>query len=214
MDHYVKDQVVIVTGGSSGFGLEAARILLEMGAKVAITGRNRERLDEARKQLAHDDLLAVRADAVKTKEWIALVQKVVKRWGRIDVLVNNHGAGVKIAEVESMEDADIEAVLDINIGSVIKGVPRGSPGHEAAEERSHRQRLQRLRVSFMARLGASTRRPRTAWSASPAACTKKWPLGAARPPSFIPGAAQTHFCDAAGICQGLAQRLPRRPRFR
>ena len=47
MDHYVQDKVVIITGGSSGFGLEAARILLEMGAKVVITGRNRERLDAA-----------------------------------------------------------------------------------------------------------------------------------------------------------------------
>ena len=40
MQHYVKDKVIIVTGGSSGFGLETARLLLEMGAKVVITGRN------------------------------------------------------------------------------------------------------------------------------------------------------------------------------
>ena len=39
MDHYISDKVVVITGGSSGFGLETARILLEMGAKVVITGR-------------------------------------------------------------------------------------------------------------------------------------------------------------------------------
>lgn len=38
MEHYIHGKVVIVTGGSSGFGLETARILLEMGAQVAITG--------------------------------------------------------------------------------------------------------------------------------------------------------------------------------
>ena len=46
MKHYVDGKVIIITGGSSGFGLEAARILLEMGAKVVITGRNQERLDQ------------------------------------------------------------------------------------------------------------------------------------------------------------------------
>ncbi len=63
MKHYVKDRVVIITGGTSGFGFETARMLLEMGAKVAITGRNRRRLDQAKDKLAHKNLLAVRADA-------------------------------------------------------------------------------------------------------------------------------------------------------
>jgi NAD(P)-dependent dehydrogenase (short-subunit alcohol dehydrogenase family) len=39
MKHYVQDKVIIITGGSSGFGFEAARILLEMKARVVITGR-------------------------------------------------------------------------------------------------------------------------------------------------------------------------------
>ena len=69
MEHYVQDKVVIITGGSSGFGLEAARILLGMGAKVAITGRNAERLAAAEKDLAGDQLLAVQADACCTDDW-------------------------------------------------------------------------------------------------------------------------------------------------
>jgi len=48
MKNYVKDKVVIITGGTSGFGLETARMLLEMGAKVAITGRSKKRLAQAR----------------------------------------------------------------------------------------------------------------------------------------------------------------------
>jgi len=121
MKHYVKDKVVVVTGGSSGFGLETARILLEMGAKVVITGRNKERLAGAEKDLAHENLMAVQADAVKTADWKTLIAKTRERFERIDVLVNNHGAGVKIAEVEHMEDDDIQTVMDINIISVIKG---------------------------------------------------------------------------------------------
>ncbi len=42
MQHYIDGKVVIVTGGSSGFGFETARLLLEMGARVAITGRAKQ----------------------------------------------------------------------------------------------------------------------------------------------------------------------------
>lgn len=40
MEHYIENKVIVVTGGSSGFGLATARLLLEMGAKVVITGRD------------------------------------------------------------------------------------------------------------------------------------------------------------------------------
>ena len=69
MQHYVSDKVVIVTGGSSGFGLETARILLGMGAKVVITGRNEQRLRDAEADLQSDNLLAIQADAVVTDDW-------------------------------------------------------------------------------------------------------------------------------------------------
>ena len=115
MEHYVKDKVVVITGGSSGFGLEAARILLDMKAKVVITGRNQTRLDQATKDLDHADLLAVQADAVSTEDWKKMIAETMDRFGRIDVLINNHGAGVKIATVEDMPDEDIQQVMDINI---------------------------------------------------------------------------------------------------
>ena len=121
MKHYVKDRIVIVTGGSSGFGFETARMLLDMGAKVAITGRNQERLDQAEKKLANDNLMAVQADAVSTDDWRKLIAAVIQRFGRIDVLVNNHGAGIKIATLEEMSDTDIQQVMDVNLISVIRG---------------------------------------------------------------------------------------------
>lgn len=134
MKHYVENKVIIVTGGSSGFGRESARLLLEMGAKVVITGRNQERLDRAQGELSSDRLLAVRADAVSSADWHALIQATLDRFARLDVLVNNHGAGVKIAPVDDMEDEAIQAVIETNLISVIKGCreavkvmkPRGS----------------------------------------------------------------------------------------
>ena len=79
MDHYVAGKVIVITGGSSGFGLEAARMLLDMGAMVAITGRNKKRLAAAEKELAHDNLLAVAADATKTADWKKLLAAVLKK---------------------------------------------------------------------------------------------------------------------------------------
>lgn len=121
MQNYVKDKVIIITGGSSGFGLESARILLEMNARVVITGRNSERLNEAAKVLASDDVLAVQADAVQTADWHKLLQATLDRFGCLDVLVNNHGAGVKITPLENLSDEEIRTILDINLTSVIKG---------------------------------------------------------------------------------------------
>ena len=198
MPHYVQDKVAIITGGSSGFGLEAARILLRMEAKVAITGRNRQRLDEAEKQLAHENLLAVQADAVKTDDWKTLIQKVLDRWGRIDVLVNNHGAGVKITEVENMEDQVIEEVLDINLVSVIKGC------REAVRVMKRQGSGHIVNVSSGCAYHAWP-----CWAVYTAAkdgmvgftrCLhKEMAAWGGKATSFIPGAARTNFCDAAGI---------------
>lgn len=47
MKNYVQDKIIIITGGSSGFGLAAAGLLLELGGQVVITGRNQKRLQAA-----------------------------------------------------------------------------------------------------------------------------------------------------------------------
>jgi NAD(P)-dependent dehydrogenase (short-subunit alcohol dehydrogenase family) len=207
MEHYVAGKVVVVTGGTSGFGLEAARLLLEMGAKVTVTGRNKDRLEKARKDLAHEDLLAVRADATKTADWKRLIRKVLDRFGRIDVLVNNHGAGVKIATVEEMDDDAIEAVLDANLASVIKGC------REVVRVMKPQQSGQIVNVSSGCAYHAWP-----CWAVYTAA--KQGLVGFTRclhlemsawggkATSFIPGAARTGFCDAAGIASDWMQGYP------
>jgi len=199
MKNYVADKVIVITGGSSGFGLEAARILLGMGSKVVITGRNEDRLAEAVASLGDgDNLLAVRADACSTDDWKALVDQTVKQFGRIDVLVNNHGAGIKIAPTEEMDDDAIEEILDVNITSVIKGSreviramkPQGS-GHI-------------INVS-----SACAHRGWACWGAYTAAkagmvgftrCLhKEMAAWGGKATNFIPGAAVTNFCDAAEL---------------
>ena len=212
MDHYVKDKVVVITGGSSGFGLETARYLLEMGARVAITGRNKKRLAAAVRDLADEDLLAVSADAVKTADWRRLIQRVLARFGGIDVLVNNHGAGVKIADVEEMDDAAVQAVLDINLAAVIKGC------REVIKVMKRRGRGHIVNVS-----SGCAYHSWPAWAVYTAAkaglvgftrCLHlemaKW---GGKATSFIPGAARTGFCDAAGISTDWQEGYPSAAEF-
>jgi len=198
MEHYVKDKVIIVTGGSSGFGLEAARILLEMGAKVIITGRDQERLNKAAADLNHENLLAVQADACKTEDWKDLIEKTLAKFSRIDVLVNNHGAGVHVTEVENLTDEDIQAILDINIASIIKGC------REVIQVMKKQGSGHIVNVSS----GCATQSfpcwaTYTAAKAGMVGFTKCLHLEMAewggKATNFIPGAARTGFADAAGI---------------
>lgn len=198
MDHYVSGKVVIITGGSSGFGLEAARYLLPMGAKVVITGRNAARLQVAAADLKHPDLLAVQADAVQTADWCRLLKQVIERFGTVDVLVNNHGAGIKIAETEKMDDQAIQEVLDVNLISVIKGCrevvrvmrPQGH-GHIVNVSSGcahHSWPSWGVYTAAKAGMVAFTRCLHLEMAAWGGKAT-----------SFVPGAARTGFCDAAGI---------------
>ena len=87
-------RVALVTGGSRGLGLQIAEGLGEMGAKVAITARKKDELDEAR---SHLKKLGVDAEAfvcdIGRREAIAPVaEEILKTFGTVDILVNNAGA--------------------------------------------------------------------------------------------------------------------------
>lgn len=198
MKHYVQDKVVIITGGSSGFGLEAARILLEMDARVVITGRDQQRLDAAATELKSSHLMPVRADAVRTDDWHNVLQSTIDRFGHVDVLVNNHGAGVKIADLEALSDEEIQTILDINLASVIKGC------REAVKVMKPRGQGHIVNVSSgCAHYSWGQWATYTAAKAGLVAFTrclhKEMCLWGGKASSFVPGAARTAFCDAAGI---------------
>lgn len=89
-------QTILITGGGSGIGLACARLFLEQGAKVAITGRDKAKLDKAAQGLSDSSkILTVACDVTDTKQVEKLMQQVREKFGRIDVLVNNAGANIK-----------------------------------------------------------------------------------------------------------------------
>ena len=115
----LKGKVVVVTGGTSGFGKGTAQRFLAEGARVLITGSNEERLRQARESLGPVE--ALRADAADPDDWERLQAYVADRFGRIDVLVNNAGSGISVRPITEQSVADIDAIIRLNLGSVAYG---------------------------------------------------------------------------------------------
>ncbi len=86
-------KVVLITGGSRGFGLVLARHLAERGARLAITARSADDLELARQELdaMGAEVTAMTADVTKNEEVKAVVRDVIYHYGHLDVLVNNAG---------------------------------------------------------------------------------------------------------------------------
>ena len=108
--------VSIVTGGSKGIGLAIARALLDRGGQVAISGRGDADLKKAAQSLG-GGVLTVRADVRDPADAERLVAETVRRFGGLDVLVNNAGVG-KFANVADMSVDDWRLILDTNLSGV------------------------------------------------------------------------------------------------
>src|ERR1700674_4780416 len=86
----LEGRVALVTGASSGLGRRFARVLDAAGARVALAGRRVERLQQLAGELR--DALPVACDVTNDAEIGAMVDATLKRFGKIDVLVNNAGS--------------------------------------------------------------------------------------------------------------------------
>jgi len=125
------NKIALITGGGSGIGLGIARQFLHSGAKVVITGRNPEKLQEARNELG-EKCFVIQNDVTDKNSHQALVRQIENEIGPIDVLVNNAGMHSKVSSLEAEDDA-FQEVIDINLNSVFalsrevlkKMVPRG-----------------------------------------------------------------------------------------
>jgi len=109
----LKDKVVIITGASSGIGRAIAFETMKRGACVAVCARSIEKLSEVYAQADNNQLLYLSADVSKHDDCKRLIDAVVEKWGRIDVLINNAGASMRAL----FEDADVSVLkelMDIN----------------------------------------------------------------------------------------------------
>lgn len=109
---------LLVTGGGSGIGLAVARLFLERKAKVAIAGRNADKLHTAAAELGSADrLLTHQADLADPVQAKQLIETVTARFGRIDILVNNAGMNIKERTFRQLTPATWQAMLKANLDS-------------------------------------------------------------------------------------------------
>ncbi|MFC4313650.1 SDR family NAD(P)-dependent oxidoreductase [Steroidobacter flavus] len=107
----VKDLVVVVTGGGGGIGLAAARAFAREQASVLITGRRAAKLEEIVR--AEPRIEAVTADVANPEDARRTIDRAIELWGRVDVLVNNAGAGAPLPLADTTLD-HLNAVYAVN----------------------------------------------------------------------------------------------------
>jgi NAD(P)-dependent dehydrogenase (short-subunit alcohol dehydrogenase family) len=128
VDLGLTDRVCIVTGSSSGIGLETARILTAEGARVVVCGRDLERTEIARERAGAS--LGFALDLADPASPAELVRGTEEAFGRVDVLVNNVGLAYQIA-FEQLTDEHWSSIWNLNVMSYVRSIQAVLPGMRA-----------------------------------------------------------------------------------
>lgn len=129
----IQGKVVLLTGGCFGLGAEIARHLAFRGARVAVAGRRKERLDDLAARIVDDggEARAYRVDVARGAQVRAVVDATIADFGRLNVIVNN--AAVMMPNqrmLEARTDA-WDATIDVNLKGMLHGVAAALPVFQA-----------------------------------------------------------------------------------
>jgi NAD(P)-dependent dehydrogenase (short-subunit alcohol dehydrogenase family) len=113
-------RVAVVTGASSGLGVHFARVLRSRGAMVVLAGRRADRLNALARELGSENAEVVPADVTDESAMVALVDRAVERFGRLDVMLNNAGV-IDGGPGETQSLPDFERVIRVNLTAVFTG---------------------------------------------------------------------------------------------
>jgi len=119
-----QNKVVVITGGATGIGYSLAKQMGKEGARVVISGRRQDRIDEAVGQLADDgiDAAGKACDVTIRSDVEALADFAWDRYGQVDAIINNAGIPPVISTTIDADPADIQKNFDVNVFGVWHGV--------------------------------------------------------------------------------------------
>ena len=110
-------QVAIVTGASTGLGVQMAKALANQGAKVAVIARRQNLIEEVAARITEEfgvETLALPCDITDTEMFDKTIDLVLEKWGRIDIVINNAGTGA-VAPAEDITDDQFENEFNIDL---------------------------------------------------------------------------------------------------
>lgn len=121
----LKNKVAVITGGNSGIGFGIAEAFKNESAVGAIIGRNQKTLSDSVARLG-DDFIAINADVTKLSDLERAFKETADKFGKIDLIVANAGAGTT-GTVVDLSEADYDKTMDLNLKSVYFTVQKALP---------------------------------------------------------------------------------------
>jgi len=122
----LQDKIAVITGGTSGMALATAKLFVEEGAYVFITGRRQDQLDQATKEIGRS-VTGVQGDSANLEDLDRLFERVKKQKGHIDVLFASAGVGELDKPIGTITEKSVDDTLNVNFRGTVFTVQKALP---------------------------------------------------------------------------------------
>ena len=110
----IENKTAYITGGAKGIGLGIAQALLENGVKVAVSGRDKKALENAKQILNSENLIVLQSDVRNFNDEQRAIEQIVSQFGKLDVVIANAGVG-KFGSIDDMSLEDWNTMIETNL---------------------------------------------------------------------------------------------------